>query len=166
MHATAEREFNFLALARRYPQARLAFSGGSGSLTNQVYKEAEWTRQLFVQQGADLTRLSFEDQSRNTHENAVFSKKLLAPEEGATWLLITTAWHMPRALGAVCQAGFPVLAYPVDHWTARGDLLRIEWDFADNLAELNIALHEWLGLLIYRLTGKTARLLPSDCEHT
>lgn len=161
--ATTEREFNFLELARRYPQARLAFTGGSGSLGNQAYKEAEWTRKLFAGQGIDITRVSFEDQSRNTYENAVFSKKLLEPGPGENWLLITTAWHMPRAVGVFCKAGFPVTAYPVDHWTLRGDLLRLEWDFAGNLGELDTALREWLGLLMYRLTGKTNNLVPSGC---
>lgn len=161
--ATAEREFNFLALAQRYPQARLAFTGGSGSLTDQEYKEAEWTARLFGQQGLDLTRITFESESRNTHENAVLSKKLLAPAQDENWLLITTAWHMPRAVGAFCKAGFPVIAHPVDHWTLRGELLRLEWDFADNLNELGVAVHEWLGLLVYRLTGKTSSLLPAGC---
>jgi uncharacterized SAM-binding protein YcdF (DUF218 family) len=164
MRATAERELNFLALARRYPQARLAFTGGSGSLVNQEYKEAAWTRKLFEQQGLDLTRVSFEELARNTYENAVLSKKLLAPKPGENWLLITTAWHMPRAIGTFCKAGFPVLAHPVDHWTQRNNLWRLEWDFADNLSELNIALHEWTGLIMYRLTGKTASLLPLDCQ--
>jgi uncharacterized SAM-binding protein YcdF (DUF218 family) len=160
---TAEREFNFLELARRYPQAKLGFTGGSGSLSNQVYKESEWTRKLFAQQGIDLIRITFESDSRNTYENAVFSKKLLAPQPGENWLLITTAWHMPRAIGAFCKAEFPVIAYPVDHWTVRDNLLRLEWDFADNLNELNIAMHEWAGLLMYRLTGKTTHLLPPGC---
>lgn len=161
--ATAEREFNFLALARRYPRARLAFTGGSGSLLNQQHKEAGWTAQLFEQQGIELSRVTFESQSRNTYENAVFSKRLLDPVRDERWLLITTAWHMPRAVGAFCTAGFPVTAWPVDHWTHRDNLLRMEWDFAGNLSELNVAVHEWLGLLVYRLTGKTNSLLPTDC---
>jgi uncharacterized SAM-binding protein YcdF (DUF218 family) len=164
MRATAEREFNFLALARRYPQAKLAFTGGSGSLVNQEYKEAAWARKLFEQQGLDLSRVSFEELSRNTYENAVLSKELLAPKPGENWLLITTSWHMPRAIGSFCKAGFPVLAHPVDHWTERNNLWRLEWDFTDNLNELNIAAHEWTGLMMYRLTGKTANLLPSDCR--
>jgi uncharacterized SAM-binding protein YcdF (DUF218 family) len=164
LRATAEREFNFLALAARYPRARLAFTGGSGSLGAQEYKETEWARKLFEQQGlGTLARVSFENDSRNTYENAVFSKKLLAPAPGEHWLLITTAWHMPRAVGAFCSAGFPVVPYPVDHWSLRGNLLRLEWDFSDNLNELDIALHEWAGLFIYRLTGKTDRLLPVTC---
>lgn len=161
--ASVEREFNFLELARRYPQAKLAFTGGTGSLAYQDYKEADWTKKLFERQGMDLARVNFEDRSRNTYENAVFSRQLLAPRPGESWLLITTAWHMPRALGVFCKAGFPVTAYPVDHWTMRGNLLRVEWDFSSNLMELNFAVKEWLGLLVYRLTGKTDALLPAGC---
>jgi uncharacterized SAM-binding protein YcdF (DUF218 family) len=164
MRATAEREFNFLALAARYPRARLAFSGGSGSLGKQEYKEASWARELFARQGLNTARVTFESDSRNTYENAIFSKKLLAPAPGEHWLLITTAWHMPRAVGAFCGAGFPVIPYPVDHWSQRGNLLRLEWNFADNLNAVNLAFHEWAGLFMYRLTGKTHRLLPAACD--
>ncbi|HEX5055317.1 MAG TPA: YdcF family protein [Gammaproteobacteria bacterium] len=163
LRATAEREFNFLALAARYPKARLAFTGGSGSLNEQEYKEASWARELFARQGLEPGRVIFESDSRNTYENAVFSKKLLAPAPGEHWLLITTAWHMPRAVGAFCGAGFPVIPYPVDHGSLRGDLLRLEWDFAGNLGGLDMALHEWAGLFMYRLTGKMDRLLPAAC---
>src|SRR5690606_8071953 len=65
--ATAEREFNFMALARRYPRAALVFTGGSGSLVNQVYKEAEWSKKLFAQQGMDITNIIFEGQSRKNN---------------------------------------------------------------------------------------------------
>lgn len=164
VRATAEREFAFLALARRYPQARLVFTGGSGSLNKQAYKEAEWTRKLFAQQGMDLTHVIFESDSRNTYENALYSKQLLNPAPDENWLLITSAFHMPRAMGVFCKAGFPVIAYPVDHWALRGNLLRIEWDFASNFYDLNIALQEWVGLLVYRLTGKTTGLLPASCR--
>lgn len=163
VRATAERELAFLALARRYPQARLVFTGGSGSLVNQAYKEAEWAKTLFARQGLDSAEVIFEDHSRNTHENAAYSKKLAGPRPDESWLLITTAWHMPRAVGVFCEAGFPVIAYPVDHWTLPGNLLRVEWDFAENFNELENALHEWVGLLVYRLTGKTTELLPSAC---
>lgn len=161
--ATAEREFAFLALARRHPQARLVFTGGSGSLANQEGKEADWTRKLFAQQGLDVTGVTFERNSRNTYENALYSKRLVEPRPDENWLLITTAFHMPRSVGVFCKAGFPVIAYPVDHWTLRNNLLRTEWEFAANFYDVNIALQEWVGLLVYRLTGKTTGLLPAGC---
>lgn len=164
VRATAEREFNFLALARRYPQARLVFTGGSGSLTDQEYKEAAWTGKLFAQQGMDLTNIIFESNARNTYENALYSKQLANPQSNENWVLITTAFHMPRSVGVFCKAGFPVIAYPVDHWTLPGNLLRTEWEFAANFYDLNIALQEWVGLLVYRLTGKTTGLVPANCR--
>src|SRR5690606_25038385 len=139
------------------------FTGGSGSLVNQVYKEAEWSKKLFAQQGMDITNIIFEGQSRNTYENALYSKRLANPRPYENWLLITTAFHMPRAVGVFCKAGFPVIAYPVDHWTLPENLLRIEWNFTAHFYDFNIALQEWVGLLVYRLTGKTAGLLTTGC---
>lgn len=162
--ATAEREFAFLALARRYPHAWLLFTGGSGSLVNQDDKEADWTRKLFAQQGLDVARVIFERESRNTYENALYSKRLVDPQPDQNWLLITSAFHMPRAVGVFCKAGFPVIAYPVDHRALRNNLLRAEWEFAANFYDLDISLQEWVGLLVYRLTGKTTGLLPAGCR--
>lgn len=163
VRSTAEREFNFLMLARRYPRAKLVFTGGSGSLANQAHKESEWAKKLFAQQSMDIDNVIFEGDARNTYENALYTKQLVQPSHGENWLLITTAFHMPRSVGVFCKAGFPVLAYPVDHWTLPDNLLRIEWNFTAHFYDFNIALQEWVGLLVYRLTGKTTGLLPSAC---
>ncbi|HEX7028211.1 MAG TPA: YdcF family protein [Gammaproteobacteria bacterium] len=163
IRSTAEREFNFLMLARRYPRAKLIFTGGSGSLVSQDYKEAEWAKKLFAQQGMDINNVIFEGHARNTYENALHTKQLVQPSPGENWLLITTAFHMPRSVGVFCKAGFPVIAYPVDHWTLPNNLLRIEWNFTAHFYDFNIALQEWVGLFVYRLTGKTTDLLPSGC---
>ena len=161
---TAERNLTFITMAREYPDAKLVFSGGSGSLSGGEYKAADVARTLFAQQGLDLTRIRFERESRNTYENVLFSKKLVQPRQGETWLLITTAWHMPRSVGVFCKQGWPVIPYPVDHETAPGVLVAVHFSLADNLRNLNIALREWTGLFAYYLTGKTGQLLPSGCN--
>lgn len=102
-----------------------------------------------------------EGQSRNTAENAVFTKRLLEPKSGDRWLLITSASHMPRSIGAFRAAGFDVEAYPVD-WRTRGwsDASIPFYTLSDGLWRVDTAVHEWLGLLIYRLTGRTSELFP------
>lgn len=159
----AERDLAFLVLARRFPDAKLAFSGGSGSMVYQRYKAATVAEALFEQHGLARSRVIFEPDSRNTYENVVNSKVLLKPTRGEKWLLITSAFHMPRSVGLFCKAGWPVLPYPVDHNTWRGNLLRIDYDPGTHLAELEIAIHEWIGLVAYYLTGKTSSLLPAAC---
>ena len=167
---TAERNLTFLAMARKYPEARLVFSGGASSLsqTGQEYKAADVAKKMFYDQGLDLDRVTFERESRNTFENAALTKKLVQPGEGEQWLLITTAWHMPRAIGIFCKQAWPMIPYPVDHATApewRDSLhLSLNFSLAGNLRNLNIATREWIGLSAYYLTGKTTELFPAGCN--
>ena len=161
---TAERNLTFMEMARKYPQAKLVFSGGTASLLGGQYRAADVARTLFAQQGMDLDRIVFEREARNTYENVLFSRKLVQPRKGETWLLITTAWHMPRSVGIFCKQGWPVIPYPVDHATAPDERVVIHFSMADNLRNLNIAVREWIGLYAYYVTGKTAQLLPSRCD--
>ncbi len=156
-----ERLFAMAALAKRYPQAKLVFSGGSGSLVHQDKKEAHLIAPLLAELGVDPARVVFEDQSRNTAENAEFSRRLAQPKSGETWLLVTSAFHMPRAVGCFRRAGWKVVAYPVDHGTAGESEPPIQFDFASGLRGLSVAVHEYLGLLFYWLGGKTDALLPA-----
>jgi uncharacterized SAM-binding protein YcdF (DUF218 family) len=155
LHEGAERDLAFMALARRFPDAKLVFTGGTGSMLHQEFKAANAARRLFVEQGMDISRVVFEHESRNTWENAMFSKQLAQPKQGEKWVLVTTGWHMPRSVGVFCKANWPVIPYPVDFRTEPGHLLRIDWDFAGHLQTLVTGVKEWIGLLAYRLTGKS-----------
>ena len=101
-----------------------------------------------------------ETRSRNTEENAVFTKELVQPKPGERWLLVTSAQHMPRAIGCFRRAGFPVEAYPVDWHTRRALRLAPMETLSGGLGRLDNAVHEWIGLVSYWLTGRTSELLP------
>lgn len=159
----AERYLAFLELARRYPDAKLVFTGGSGNVFAQQYKEADVAKTLFEQQGMNVSRVIFERNSRNTFENAVLSKELVKPRAGEKWLLITSAFHMPRSVGIFCKARWPVIPYPVDHRNSPDNVFRISIGLAGNLNGLIFGMNEWVGLLAYYVTRKTADLLPSGC---
>ena len=103
----------------------------------------------------------FEDRSRNTHENAVFSHALAQPKPGETWVLITSAFHMPRAVGAFRRAGWTVVPYPVDYALEPDPPMSWQMDFLGAMGTLRSAVHEWTGLAAYRLTGKTDALFPA-----
>lgn len=158
----ADRLTNFLYLARLYPNAQLVFTGGSGSVTEQEFKEAEMARILFDQLGLAERAIVFESESRNTSENARNSRELVSPEDDENWLLITSAFHMPRSIGVFCQEGWSAQAYPVDHYSQKGHLLRINFSFGENLSVLGTAVREWVGLTAYRLSGRTDRFLPGE----
>lgn len=149
----AERDFAFLYLAKKYPSATLVYTGGSGSVTDQEYKGADVAKQLFTQQGFDVSRILFERESRNTWENALFSQKLLSPKKGEHWVLITTGWHMPRSVGVFCQVGWSVTPYPVD-FVSDDNLMRFSWGFSGHLHGLKKGIKEWVGILAYRFSGK------------
>lgn len=159
--ADGERLIAGLQLARRYPSARLVFTGGSGSIVDQMV-ESTGVEKFWLEMGAPAAQMDFESRSRNTWENALFTRDLLRPKPGQTWLLVTSAWHMPRSMGIFRRLGFDVIAFPVAYRTS-GDasdwsLLRTALDRAPLVS---LAFREWIGLLAYRLTGKTAALFPA-----
>ena len=163
LNEAGERVTALLALARRYPQARLVFSGGSGLYFGQpALSEAELVWKHAAALGLDPGRLELETRSRNTAENARFSAARLMPRPGQIWWLVTSAYHMPRAMGAFRQAGFDVRAYPVDYRTAGwADMLRPSPSVAEGLRRVDTAAREWAGLLAYRVIGRTDALYPA-----
>ena len=162
LNGSAERLTVTAELARRYPNARIIFTGGSASLDPTVPLEAPLAVKEFEALGVPHDRITAEEQSRNTIENAVFSHLLANPKPGERWVLVTSASHMPRAIGAFRAAGFPVEAYPVNwHTTGRRDASELFVSFTGGLAMTDYAVHEWFGLAAYRLTGKTSELFPA-----
>jgi uncharacterized SAM-binding protein YcdF (DUF218 family) len=157
----AERLTEAVGLARRFPDARVVFSGGSGIVARQDLKEAEVARTFFAQMGVDPARLTFESQSRNTYENAVFTRDQVGPKPGERWLLVTSATHMPRAMGCFRAAGWTVEAYPVDFSTAGMGNLGPSFDMTGGLESLSAALREYMALAVYRVLGRTKSLFPA-----
>ena len=162
VNSAAERLMAPVALMHRYPQARLVFTGASGSLVPGIQKEGDLVRQFWREAGIDQGQALYEEKSRNTHENAVFSKALVQPKPGERWLLVTSAAHMPRSMAVFRKAEFEVIAYPVGfkstgsigHWY-------VPRSAQDALGNVESAAHEYLGLLAYYLTGRIAELFPS-----
>ena len=104
-------------LARKYPQARIFYTGGERLADGGESSEARYARELLIGLGVDPARIGIETRSRNTDENARFSAAILDPKPGEVWLVVTSAYHMPRAMGLFRQAGFNARAFPVDYRT-------------------------------------------------
>lgn len=160
LNGSAERIFAFMRLIKKYPHAVHVFTGGSGSMKYQQYKHAHTIQKLFQEQGVDTAGVVFEALSRNTYENARFSHAKVKPKPGERWILITTAYHMPRSVGIFQKLRWQVIPYPVDHYTNPENLFRVSTGFAQNLFILKTAAKEWIGLAAYFLTGKTNAILP------
>jgi len=161
LNEAAERVTEVAVLASRYPQARIIYSGGNGRIVYSGGSEAESAGALIETFGVPKSRLILEDQSRNTIENAIYSLRLAAPKPGERWLLVTSAYHMPRAMGAFRKVGFDVEAYPVDYRTRGAPDLLIPFDeVGSGLRRTDTAAREWIGLAAYWLTGKSSALFP------
>lgn len=161
MPRAADRIVAAAELARRYPNVRIVFSGGNANLLmDDSAKEADFALAALEELGVAKERLSAERLSRNTVENAEFVKKVANPKPGERWLLITSAFHMPRSIGLFRKAGFPVEAYPVDWRAAKSTAFGFSSVAMQGLERTDIAVREWIGLAAYRLTGKIDTFLP------
>ena len=152
-----DRYLHTLALARRFPEARVVFAGGSGRLTDAFgidAPEAALARKVFLDHGLDEARLTFESRSRNTAENARNAFDLVAPSTDQHWVLVTSAFHMTRAMRSFEAAGWQnVTAYPVDYYTA-GPWDHVGWSPVEHIWVLNVAIKESVGQLAYRILGR------------
>lgn len=149
--AAAERMTVPLALLRDYPTLELVFAGGEGRLLTSGVTEAELARAFFREQGVDLGRVRFDAASRTTRENVREVVKMLGARCQEPWLLVTSAWHLPRAMAEFEALACRVTPYPVDFRTAASTAWS-EYSLAVSVLRWQLALHEWLGLAAYRLT--------------
>ena len=158
---TGERYMALEALARRYPRAPMVFTGGVGALGGAAMTEAEVIRRFLGDQGVPPGRVRLEGRARDTHENALFTKELVRPRAGQHWFLVTSAMHMPRAMGCFRAVGWAVEPWPVDYRTTGAYGLDLTPYAGHRLDELDAAAYEWMGLVYYRLMGWTGSLFPS-----
>ncbi len=156
----AERLMAAVTLARRYPEAELVHTGGSSEILPDGATEAQVADRWFTEAGIAPGRIVLEDRSRNTRENAVFSKELVKPTPGQVWLLVTSAAHMPRSVGIFRRVGWTVVPWPVDYETGPHLEMQLSRSVADRLTVIDDAAHEWVGLVYYYLRGWTPSLFP------
>ncbi len=153
--------FEVAELAKRFPEVPIVLSGGSNALISKAdASEAELMKRLFVAVGVAPERLILEDGSRTTWENAVATRDLVKPAPGARWWLVTTAFHMPRAIASFRAAGWTgIVARPAAYATTGRVGLRPPMLWGAMSADM--AVKEWLGILGYRLTGRASELRPA-----
>jgi len=148
-------------LAKQYPNAPIIFSGGSGLLRFDTIENKENIgRSLLLAVGIDEQRLIIEPHARNTHENFLMTAPLL-PDRQGTYLLVTSAFHMPRAIGIARQNMINVIAYPVDYRSNTPSHRQWDFNLFEHLEVLEPAWREWIGLTVYYWTGKTSEWLPA-----
>lgn len=161
LNSSGDRFVETAILARRFPDAKILISGGSGELLLDGEADADTAPRLLTALGVAPERLILENRSRNTDENARFSKELVNPKPGENWLLVTSAFHMPRSVGLFRKAGFPAIPWPVDYRTSGAEGVGFFVDNAmDSLQNTTLGIREWIGLFVYWMTGRIDQLLP------
>lgn len=156
----ADRFVAFVMLARLYPNAQLIFAGGSGRLGGGL-SAADEIKPLFSGLGLDPAKVIYEGDSRTTYETAVALSRMIRPAQDETWLLVTSAQHMPRSIGVFRQAGLDVHPYQVDYRTDPTRPAYLAFNLTSELWKLESPLHEWVGLVAYYWLGYTSELFPA-----
>ncbi|MER8829400.1 YdcF family protein [Mesorhizobium sp. M0938] len=161
LNASGDRMVEAAVLARRFPAAKVVISGGTIAMIGEGEGDAVSAPRLLTAFGVTTDRLILENKSRNTYENAVFSRELVTPKPGETWLLVTSAFHMPRAKALFGKAGFATVPWPVDYRTSGKEGFGLFRDDPfGSLQTTTTAVREWIGLAAYWLSGRIDRLFP------
>ena len=157
---SVERLTTFISLARRYSDAKFVYTGGQGAITKQEYKSATTAQLFFEEMGLDTTSIIFDSQSRNTQENAENALQLVQPGKKEKWVLITSAWHMPRSVGIFRKLNWQVIPYPVDFKETGKLEMEIKIPSFSEIGGVSKVVYEWIGLFYYWLMGRTSELFP------
>jgi len=166
LNAHASRYVAALRLAARYPHARVVYTGGpriepgKGPLGTQTAVAAA----ILASMGPDPARLAFEERSRDTCDNASFTRALVRPQAGDVWVVVTSAMHMPRTMACFRAVGWEVIPYATDFQVVRGAWDSGSFRVLDNLEILDSAAHEWIGLAYYRWVGRTREFFPAPID--
>ena len=148
----------FVSLAKHYPQAKLVFSGGSASILSPRFNESDSAAPILEKLLAPDRPILYERKSRNTYENAIYSKQLVRPDPEEVWILITSASHMPRSVGCFRRTGWSVIPYP----THISTLSLIDWrpNLLAGIVYMSKAAYEWVGLLGYWIFDRIDTFFP------
>ncbi len=149
-----ERVTEGVRLSRLYPQAKIVYSGGEGTLISGSSTEAEETKKLLENMGISTDRIVFESTSRTTYENMTDSKALINPQAGENWLLVTSAFHMPRSVAVFKKGNWDVIPYPAGYLEKGAIVVAPRLDVLGNFYKLQVAMKEFVGIIAYALTGK------------
>ena len=159
LNGLVERLTESIFLINKYPEARVIFSGGSGSLSNNTLTHASVAKQFFEKVGIKPERILYEDKSRNTYENILFSKEIAKPNINQKWLLVTSAFHLKRSLNIAEKLEWNFIPYATDFNKSKKFSWKISFNILSNLSEFQRASHEWLGLISYYFLGRSASII-------
>tara|TARA_E500000178_G_C16826070_1_gene663820 strand:- start:67 stop:849 length:783 start_codon:yes stop_codon:yes gene_type:complete len=158
LNGSAERLVESVDIIRKHQNAKVIFSGGSGVLNRPDLGHSDVAKFFYKKMGLDTNRLIFENSSRNTYENILFSKKIIIPKKNEKWLLITSASHMKRAQLVAEKNNWNFIPYAVDFKNLKNFKFIFNLNLLSNINSFQQGSHEWLGLVSYYLMGRTSKI--------
>jgi len=159
----SDRLYETAVLARRFPNAKIVYTGATWVLEGKEFASGEIAKRYFTGLGIEKDRIVLENKSRNTFDNVVLSKSLVKPKQDEIWVAVTSSYHMPRTIGIFRAQNWQVIPWPSDYQThGTGAATDFSYSAMSNLETLHLAMNEWLGLLAYKLLGRTNELFPSQ----
>lgn len=147
-------------LARRYPHAPIIVTGDTAPNYKSKITTQTVAKEIMAATGIDLARVTFEDKALTTFDNARYTARLVRPDKNDTWLLVTSAWHMPRSVLCFEHQNMKVIPAPTDYMTSGHTHLGLHLDLSRQFMLLRIAAHEYYGLVGYWLSGMIERPWP------
>ena len=158
LNGSAERLTESIKLIKKYSNAKIIFSGGSGSIKYPELKHAKVANDFFIQMGLSTNNIIFEDRSRNTHENIIFSRKIVNPKINEKWIIVTSAFHMNRSIFIGEKNNWKFIPYAVDFKTMKKFRFVPNLYLLSNINSFQQGSHEWLGLISYYLMNRTDKI--------
>ena len=154
---SSERLIESIYLIKKYPDAKIIFSGGSGSISQPNLTHSFVAKKFFQNMEIDYNKIIYEDISRNTYENILFSKRIAKPMSDEKWLLVTSAFHLKRALAISEKLNWKFIPYATDFKKPKKFNWNLSINFLSNINDFNKASHEWIGLISYYLMGRSSK---------
>lgn len=158
LNGAAERLTESVILINRYPDAKIVFSGGIGDFQDVGLDRAKAVKIFFNNMNVDINKIYFENKSRNTYENILYSKKLINPKKNQKWLIVSSANHLHRVVGIAENLGWDLIPYPTDFNQSKKFKWNFSFNFLSNLNQFQNASHEWIGIIAYYFMGRSSKI--------
>ena len=158
VNGSAERLIESSFLIKKYPNAKIYFAGGSGSLDFSKLSHSTVAKKFYENYNIDTEKFIFDYKSRNTYENILYAKEKFNPKKNENWIVITSAFHLNRAISIGEKLDWKLLPYGTDYRVPKKFKWKISLDFIDNLSNFKFASHEWTGLIAYYMMGRSSKI--------
>lgn len=153
-------------LLQAHPQARAIYAGAlaepAAAAAAAALADSAQAKALLQRHGIDPGRVQWVENGLDTFEAMIFARDRAQPQPGETWLLVTSGWHMPRAMGVAQRQGWKLIPQPVAEMT--GIRVAAPGQAAAGLSLAERAIREWSALTLYAMFDRTNAWFPAPGE--